>query len=104
MFEALAFVPELYICLIVGFTKKNKSKTVHPDCPSAIKPIPNHDLENPVPIPPLMSEADDDESSDEECAAADVDELYDPEPDEEKPHLLTQENLNDLIRDLSLSR
>jgi len=96
---------DCYFCLtnIVGFTKKNKSKIVYPDCPSAIKPVP-HDLENPVPIPPSMSEADDDESSDEECVTADVDELYDPEPDEEKPHLLTQEDLNDLITDLSLSK
>jgi len=42
-------------------------------------------------------------SSDKECATADVDKLYDPEPDEEKPYLLTQEDLNDLIRDLSLT-
>jgi len=70
---------------IVGFTKNNKSRIVHPDCPSAIKPVPCA-LENPTPIPPSMSEADDDESSDEECATADVDELYDLEPDEEKLH------------------
>lgn len=52
---------DCYFCLtnIVGFTKKNKSKIVYPDCPSAIKPVP-HDLENTIPIPPSMSEADDD--------------------------------------------
>ena len=33
-----------------------------------------------------------------------VDTLYEPEVDEKQPHLLSQEDLNDLVRDLSLSK
>jgi hypothetical protein len=94
---------DCYFCMtnIAGFTKKNTSRNVYPDCPSAIKPVP-HDLENPVPIPPSTPEID--EHSDEECAAAAVDVPYEPDADENEPHLLSQEDLNDLVRDLSLSK
>lgn len=57
-----------------------------------MKPVP-HDLENPTPIPSFTSALESDELSGEE--------FFHPEVDEE-PHLLTQGDLNDLVRDLSL--
>ena len=66
-----------------------------------MKPVP-HDSENLVPT--LPSTLDSDEGSDDECISAAVDTLYEPEVDEKQPHLLSQEDLNDLVRDLSLSK
>ena len=37
-------------------------------------------------------------------AMGDMDELYKPESEEKKPHLLNPEELNDWVRDLSLSK
>ena len=88
---------------IAGFSKRNKSKIEYPDCVSALKPVP-HDLENPVPVPPATAaiESSEDESNDAETDGAD--EIYEPETETKKPHLLNQEELNDLVRDLSLSK
>ena len=96
---------DCYFCMtkIAGFSKKNKSKIVYPDCASAIKPVP-HDSENVVPLPPASPESDtsdEEELSDDGASAEDV---FEADLADDKPHLLQQPQLNDLIRDLQLSK
>lgn len=40
---------DCYVCMTKssGFLKKNKSRIIHPDCVSALKPVP-HDAKNPI--------------------------------------------------------
>jgi len=94
---------DCYFCMtnIAGLSTKKKSKIVYPDCKSALKPVP-HDLDSPVPVPPEAAADESDDNSDD--AMGDTDELYEPESEETKPQLLNQEELNDLVRDLSLSK
>ena len=49
--EPTNHVSNCYFCMIniAGFTKKNKSAIMYPDCPSALSPV-LYDAENPVPI------------------------------------------------------
>ncbi|XP_075185891.1 olfactory receptor 2AP1-like [Anomaloglossus baeobatrachus] len=49
---------DCYFCMtkIAGYSKRNKSQIVYPDCESARKPLP-HDAENPVPVPPSPAAA-----------------------------------------------
>ena len=95
---------------ISGFSKKTKSKIMYPDCTSAIKPMP-HNTEHPVPDPPAEiipfhseSEASTDEgkssaSEFEDCA----DERVSINPDT-NCHFFSQGDLQDLSRDLNLSK
>ena len=98
---------DCYFCMtnITGLNKKNKHNIVYPDCDSALKPVP-HDVENPVPVPPsdIDIQTDDDEDSDDDRVDDAGDELYAVESEDKLPHLITQEELNDLVRDLSLSK
>jgi hypothetical protein len=96
---------DCYFCMtkIAGFSKKNKHKIVYPNCESALKPVP-HDEDNPVPVPPHAG-ADETDSSDEnpEDDVTD-DESYDEDFEEGRPHLLSKDELDDLVRDLTLSK
>jgi hypothetical protein len=97
---------DCYFCMtnVAGFSKKNKSKIIYPDCESALKPVP-HDAENTVPVPPAYCASESDSSSDvgdEDDVAADA--CYEPESEQGKPHLLSQSDLDDLVRDLSLPK
>ena len=87
----------LFCCTSIGgFNKKNKGHIKYAYCVSARKPVP-HDDENPVPTPPADQNIP--LSSGEEDGD---DEPF--EPDTQEPHLLNQGDLNDLVRDLSLSK
>ena len=55
-----------------------------------------------MPVPPEATADESDDDSDD--AVGDMDELYEPESEEKKPHLQNQEELNYLVRDLSLSK
>ena len=98
---------DCYFCMveIVGFSKKTKSHIIYPDFESALKPAP-HDANNPVPLPPATS-VDDVQSEDNYDDTSDAgasDPLYQPEMMDKDPHLLNQEELNDLVRVLCLSK
>jgi hypothetical protein len=105
-------VTDCYFCLtdIRGYSKKNKKGISYPDCESALKPAP-HDEKNPPPKPPQSLE---DSSSSASSDAGETDEegavggcWQDDEFEGEAfqgPHLISQEELNDLIRDLTLSK
>lgn len=96
---------DCYFCMskIAGFSKKTKSKIVYPDCDSALKPVP-HEAEIPVPVPPTSVATDSDMSDEEHEGAGDVEESYEPQCEESKPHFICQTDLDDLVRDLSLSK
>ena len=95
---------DCYFCMtnIVGFTKKNKSKITYPNCESARKPVP-HDETNPPPVPP--ADMTDTSSSKESTSDAETgeDDMYVPDADN-SPHLLGQAELNELVRDLELTK
>ncbi|KAJ4433406.1 hypothetical protein ANN_15665 [Periplaneta americana] len=95
-------IPEL---VITGFSKKTRSKIEYPNVESAIRPVP-HGPKHPIPNPPSQLEelvlpieqtndlAQPSTSSDQSCS---------PEHRKE-PHLIQQCELNDLIRDLNLTK
>ena len=101
-------VTDYYFCMtnINGFSRKNKFKISYPVCRSAIKPIP-HDPDLPVPQPP--TEKEDTLSVDEGASTSTESEedLIESDPSfqhESAPLLINQERLNDLVRDLYLSK
>ena len=84
-------------------------KILYPNLDSARRPVP-HDASMPAPLPPktgLDTLADKvEEDSDEESTPApkdSTDSKYDPEGSS-KPILFSKERLNNLIRDLALSK
>jgi len=97
--ELLEFV---YISVLVGINRKNKQHVKYPDVPSAIKPVP-HGPGIPIPTPPHTC-SDTLSSSDEEMDDADVSATYEPTATTSQPKLFSQPELNDLTRDLCLSK
>lgn len=102
---------DCYFCMIntSGFNTKNKMTITYPSLPSAIRPVP-HGADLPVPDPQRC--VDDEMSTDNSdveremqagCFNAEHDE-YVPEEKLDTPSLFTQGELNDLVRDLSLSK
>lgn len=97
---------DCYFCItdIKGYTQKTKKNIQYPNLPSAIRPV-SHSLELPVPKPPSSVDLD---SIQLEYSHSDSDELliseYDPEDSVLKPHLIEQGELNDLVRDLDLTK
>jgi len=102
-------VTDCYFCSVntTGFSVKNKHKIVYPSLDSAIRPVP-HDASLPIPVPPLDGlESVEDEiefntlagSTDQDSA----DSEYTPDSDI-GPETFNQDELNDLVRDLSLSK
>ena len=96
-------VTDCYFCMtnLKGINRKNKHHVQYPDVPYVIKPV-LHGPDLPVPEPNVtMESSSDSESSDmtdtAECGA------YRPEEDDQ-PVPLTQAELNDLTRDLNLSK
>ena len=117
-----------------GFSKKNRHKIKYPSLPSAILPVPHSDLHPvPVfrELPPLQGapfhtlqqnsgkdteqsdseiQIDDqfDVNTDDSCLSAESDSEYSQEPSahisQSLPQTINQIELNDLIRDLNLSK
>lgn len=93
-----------YFCLTntTGITNKSKHSLKYPNLPSAIRPVP-HSQELPIPNPPESVEIEENVSFAEELE--EKDEAQDPSFElSPEPHLLTQGDLNDLVRDLNLSK
>jgi hypothetical protein len=96
-----------YFCM-VDPTKRRKGKNarpiVHPDIPSSSSPVP-HSAELPVPTPPAnslparedSSETEIEDYCDDACYAGGV-------RDARHPYFPNQADLNDLVRDLALSK
>jgi len=81
-------------------TIKKKKHVVYPDVPSAQRPIP-HGTGLPVPKPPDSSSTSS-SSSTNECSESDASE--ESHVNSTQPRPLTQAELNDLTRDLGLSK
>jgi hypothetical protein len=87
--------------------RKKKQRIYYPNIPSAIRPVP-HGEDLPMPKPPkeynLNSEM---EEEDTEKTGSHKEEPTDPDfqgPASGSPHKLTQNELNDLVCDLELSK
>lgn len=100
---------DCYFCLTktAGYSKKNKCTIEYPNVPSAMRPV-LHGAGLPVPIPPANWTNVNTSSSEEDAYleqehASDVDPSYNPDNPRE-PHLIKQSELNDLVRDLGLSK
>jgi len=98
---------DCYFCLtnVRGFSSKNKKSIKYPDLLSAMRPVP-HDESLPVPKPPDNWTLDDDDASSaaetEQMATDDYTEFQPPRSN--MPHLINQQELHDLVRDLGLSK
>ncbi len=98
---------DCYFCAfsIKGISDKNRKHLQYPSMPSAIRPVP-HSLELPVPAPPTSrpsSSLDTSYSSDNSSDTGDV--AYAPINDTSfAPHIITTGELNDLVRDLELTK
>jgi hypothetical protein len=92
-----------------GITRKKKWTIAYPNIQSAFRPVP-HGEGLPVPEPPkeFSIDSDDEEGSEPTSGSpqpsASNDDLYVYHGASSAPHILTQEELNDLVRDLELSK
>ncbi|UYV65551.1 hypothetical protein LAZ67_3004671 [Cordylochernes scorpioides] len=93
---------DCYFCLTktTGITSKSRHTVEYPDLPSAMRPVPHSDI-LPVPQPPENVIFSDDDSDRREQQWDDTN--FETGALSE-PHLLTQGDLNDLVRDLDLSK
>jgi len=102
-------VSDCCFCLasFTGVTAKAKHTVQYPNLPSAMRPVP-HSAELPMPKPPTNITVSDLESSNEDVGQAnnnmDCDPIYAGVCSSNEPHLLTQGDLNDIVRDLNLSK
>lgn len=92
-----------------GFSSKNKRGIVYLSLDSAIRPVP-HDDSLPIPQPPpdgLLFEQDEYNDDCDEGAVGDNSQSSDMDyaaDEDSEPETFTQEELNDLVRDLNLSK
>ena len=91
----------------IGVTAKSKHTVQYPNLPSAMRPVP-HSAELPVPKPPTNMTMSDSWSSDEDVGQAnntmDCDPTLAGANSSNEPHVLTPGDLNDIVRDLNLSK
>ncbi|UYV84654.1 hypothetical protein LAZ67_X002984 [Cordylochernes scorpioides] len=93
---------DCYFCLIKtkGITYKSKHTIKYPELPSAMRLVPHSD-HLLVPQPPENVTFRDDDSNSDEKESDDTNFKTHVSPE---PHLLTKGDLNDLVRDLDLSK
>jgi len=91
-------------------TKKKKWTIVYPNIPSALRPVP-HGEGISVPEPPKEFTIDSDNEDEGELTSGSPEPPASTEPhvfhgrsSAPQPHILTQDELNDLVRDLELSK
>ena len=95
-------ITDCYFCLtkIEGYNQKNKKSIVYPNLASAICPVP-HSVDLLVPIPPadlpVVSEKLDESSEDSGTN-------FDPCVNGRSPHFISQNDSNDLVLVLNLSK
>ena len=88
-------------------SRKKKWTVEYRNIPSALRPI-AHGEELPIPVPPESYTLDSDDDHDDDQDSVDPDPSTSADPDFEllysspEPHLISQSELNDLVRDLEL--
>ena len=102
-------IDDCYFCIVnvQGFNKKNKHSLKYPNLDSALRPIPHCDETIPIPVFKGLPELEEEEttSSDDTLANETIEEEFRPDNSTLGiPYLFNQMMLNDLIRDLSLSK
>lgn len=105
--EPLNHYDDCYFCLtnVRGYNAKNKNAIVYPNLPSAIRPVPHSEHLHP-PLPP-SSQLETENDSDDELMldeSRDEHDIYTAEEQHNIPEAFTQSELNDLVRDLYLSK
>ena len=107
--EPKDYFQDCYFCLVnvKGFSSKHRSKITYPNIDSALRPVP-HDPSMPAPVPPedALASLSDEAVFDDGHSSGPSDSTGSEYESEEnlKPILFSQEQLNDLIRDLALSK
>lgn len=96
---------DCYFCLcnIKGYSKKNKRDIEYPNLPSAIRPMP-HGPDVPVPVPPSSLDT---RSSESDYGKEESDAQLSSSEGEfasKQPQLITQAELNNLVRELDLPK
>ena len=91
---------DCYFCLTntQGFYQKTRKKILYPSLPFAIRPVAHSD-ELSVPKPPVTLPEPLAKSLESSC-----DTEFQDEPNTNCPHLITQQELNDLVYDLNLTK
>ena len=107
--ETTGHVSECYFCQtsITGVTAKSKHTVQYPNLPSTMRTV-HHCAELPVPKPPTKMLLNESEWSDEDVSEAnkniDCDPTFAGASSSNELHLLTQGDLNAIIRDLNVSK
>jgi hypothetical protein len=96
---------DCYFCMVnvKGFNKKNKHQIEYPCPPSVTRPVPHSD---DIPIPNRPTSFSDSEITSDSNSSVD-DDIHDAEfiaEDNTAPLLMSQEDLDDLVRDLDLPK
>ncbi|GBP89284.1 hypothetical protein EVAR_60426_1 [Eumeta japonica] len=92
----LLFLPNF----IKGINHKSRNSVNYPNLQSAQRPIPHSD-NLPVPQRPVNM---DDVTEESVSESSDSDPTFEPSTSNKEPHFITQNDLNDLVRDLDLSK
>lgn len=88
---------------ISEFWKKTKAKIVYADCKPALKPV-QHDSERPVLVPIWYDSCEDLHTLGDEFINSLIDEECIVDSKKNEPGFFNQEKLNDLVRDVALSK
>ncbi|GBN42532.1 hypothetical protein AVEN_51138-1 [Araneus ventricosus] len=101
---------DCYFCLtdISGITSHSRHTVVYPNLPSVIRPV-THSSELSIPKPRETWSLDDNDDIVPDSAVVkeaedDQAPMYADVQTSPMPHLISQSNLNDLVRDLNLSK
>ena len=97
---------DCYFCLTKtkGHNHRNRKKILYPNLPSDIRPVP-HSADLPVLITqPCLPEQKGGSSENSENSSCDSDDTFHLSQEATKPHLISQEDLDDLVRDLILTK
>ena len=99
-------ITDYYFCLTEakGYNQRNRKKILYLKLSSAICPVPHSDA-LPVPIlPPRLSELKHESSENSENSSCDSDDTIQLSQRATQLHLISQEHLNDLVRDSNLTK
>ena len=102
--EPVDHCSDCYFCMVstTGLNSRTKKNIEYPNIPSVTRPVPHSD-ENPIPKFNELFISSDPNSDDDDYFPADL-RPNDHSQMDKSPLLFDQHNLNDLVRDLSLSK